>query len=175
MTPSKLSGFSEPDAGPLRLAGLIGGAAVLGSLFGGWLYSLGTGREPMFRWQPPPPVSSVFVLVGIVLALRGRDAFFRAAWVVFAVQHLLFLIPISAPIAQALSSFNALNIVFSILLVMSGARNRTPKTIAAAVAVFLGLAAMRVVTLTLSDSILGNRSLVRVEHKANLVPGNQQS
>jgi hypothetical protein len=87
------------------------GAAILGAFFGGWIHWIGTGRTPVFRWQPRVPISLVFVVIGTLMAVRGRGLLFRAAWVTVAAQHALFTIPTLAARAHALGLFNILMIM----------------------------------------------------------------
>lgn len=136
------------------------GSAILGAFAGGWVYRVGTGRAPIFRWQPTPAISLLFVAIGVALALRGRGLLFRGAWLAFVAQQLLFVVPGVSARAEAGGWLNALLVVSAVLLVAAGTTHRRPKTVAAVVAIFIFMAAGRILTLTYEDRFLGNRSVV---------------
>lgn len=87
----------------------------------------------------------------------------RAAWFVFAMQHLLILMPIirASPAAPWMSG--GLPATFAILLVLAGARKRSGAILVGAAAVFVAAIVLKIVVTESSQRVAGRHSVVSLE------------
>jgi len=123
-----------------RRAGLFFGAALLG-LVAGRFVAHAVDRSglipPVFPVGQQPIVDLLFFVVGVLLAYRLQDLLLRSAWVVFAAEHLLLSIrqvgaSVVAPWVETIAS-----VLFALMVIVAGARRRTSRELAFAVAIFI--------------------------------------
>lgn len=85
----------------------------------------------------------------------------RAAWFVFAMQHLLMPIIRASPAAPWMSG--GLPATFAILLVLAGARKRSGAILVGAAAVFVAAIVLKIVVTESSQRVAGRHSVVSLE------------
>ncbi len=83
--------FSASREQQLAPVGLLFGAIVAGLAIGEIAYYLETGRY-IRRLGLPVWFDAMFVVLGVGVAMGGRNPWFRSASGVFALQHLLFIL-----------------------------------------------------------------------------------
>jgi hypothetical protein len=151
-----LRGDARTEA--LRRAGLFGGAVLFASWCTQWIYHFVVGGGQL-RASSQGPLSVMFVVFGAYAAIVLHDRILKAAAVVFAMQHLLVLIPTTSARATVLFISNALIGVTAILLIVAGARHRTRKDLVVAVGVFVVAVAGDVGLTEYGRYVLGGRSV----------------
>ena len=123
-----------------RRAGLFFGAALLGLVAGRWL-AFAIDRSgtvfPVFPVVQEPVLDLFFFVVGGLLAFRLRDILLRSAWIVFAAEHLLLSIRQLGESAIAPWLSTLASALFALIVVAAGARRRTGRELALAVAIFI--------------------------------------
>src|SRR3979490_831779 len=122
-----------------RRAGLFFGAALLGLVAGRWGGSAmgGSGTVfPVFPVVQQPVVDLFFFVVGVLLAYRLQNLLLRAAWIVFASEHLLLSIRQFGESALAPWLATVASAVFALIVMTAGARRRSGRELALAVAIF---------------------------------------
>lgn len=161
-SPHEPTNESTGSTDSLERVSLFFGAAIVGSVLGGWAHYFAGGRVPAFVWNPPGPLSLLFVVVGVGVSVRARGLLFRSAWAVFVVHHLLTAASAFGvfPLPRALS--DGLILLFAVLLIWASGRAETGRVIFLATTVFLAATAFRMVTLEYADRVLGRRSVVTV-------------
>ena len=123
-----------------RRAGLFFGAALLGLVSGRWVaYAIdGSGTVfPVFPVAQEPFVDLFFFVIGVLLAYRLQNVLLRSAWIVFAAEHLLLSIRQFGESAVAPWLATAASALFALIVVTAGARRRTSRELALAVAIFI--------------------------------------
>jgi hypothetical protein len=121
-----------------RRAGLFFGAALLGLVAGRWVaYAIDRTIFPVFPVEQQPPVDLFFFVVGVLLAYRLQNLLLRTAWIVFASEHLLLSIRQFGDSGFAPWLATVASAVFALIVVTAGARRRTSRELALAVAIFI--------------------------------------
>jgi hypothetical protein len=129
-----------------RRAGLFFGAALLGLVAGrSAAYAIDRSGTvvPVFPVVQQPLVDLIFFVVGVLLAYRLQSVLLRSAWIVFAAEHLLLSIRQfgESPAAPWLAT--GASAVFALIVVAAGARRRTSRELALALAIFLVLVGLQ--------------------------------
>ena len=149
-----------------RRAGLFFGAALLGLVAGRWIaYAIDrTGTVyPVFPVVQQPLVDLFFFVVGALLAYRLQHLLLRAAWIVFAAEHLLLSVrqfgestiaPWVATVASAL---------FAVIVLAAGARRRRSRELALAAAIFIASTGFQMGLTEWSKRLRGVRSVVSLQ------------
>ena len=129
----------DPGAEVFRRAALFLGAGLLGIQVGAWFSGSGGG------FVPPPAIALAFVVGGLLCAFRFHDRWLRAAFVVFALEHLIVASPMMGigPIAAWLPG--ALIAIFALFLVLAGVRRRSGGVLVGAAAVLVAALVLKIV------------------------------
>jgi hypothetical protein len=94
-----------------------------------------------------------------VLIAVSHNRVLRAAWFVFAVEHLLNgLAPVLPPVSRAWAD-NALTGVFAVRLIVAGARRRQARVLIVALAVFVA-AALRIAATGYANRVRSGHSVI---------------
>jgi hypothetical protein len=123
-----------------RRAGLFFGAALLGLVAGRWVaYAMDRSGTvfPVFPIVQQPVLDLFFFVVGMLLAYRLQNLPLRAAWIVFASEHLLLSIRQFGESSLAPWLATVASAIFALIVAAAGARRRTSRELALAVAIFV--------------------------------------
>jgi hypothetical protein len=133
---------ADPGAEVFRRAALFLGAGLLGIQVGAWFSRYGGG------FIPSPAIALAFAAGGLLCAFRFHDRWLRAAFVVFALEHMFIAAPLigTRPIGHWLPG--ASMATFALFLLLAGARRRSVAVLAAAAAVFVAALVLKIVQVT---------------------------
>jgi hypothetical protein len=147
----------------MRRASLFFGAAILG-IWCAVLFEHASGA-PLQSVLSNSSVafSALFVAIGVALAVVSHDRFLRAAWIVFAVQHVLNLVLLNVRTSPAVWASSILTGSFATLLIVAGAKRRTARVLAIAAAVFVGAMIVRIVVTGYARRVLSGHSVVETK------------
>jgi hypothetical protein len=149
-----------------RRAGLFFGAALLGLVSGRWLaYAIDRSGTvfPVFPVAQEPLVDLVFFVVGVLLAYRLKSVLLRSAWIVFAAAHLLLSIRQFGESAVAPWVATSASALFALIVVAAGARRRTSRELALAVAIFIAATGFQMGLTEWSKRLRGVHSVVSLQ------------
>ena len=149
-----------------RRAGLFFGAALLGLVSGRWMaYAIDRSGTvfPVFPVAPEPFVDLLFFVIGVLLAYRLRNVLLRSAWIVFAAEHLLLSIRQFGESAVAPWLATVASALFALIVVTAGARRRTSRELAVAVAIFIAATGFQMGLTEWSKRLRGVHSVVSLQ------------
>jgi len=155
----------RPDAPTevFRRAGLFFGAAFLGLLAGRWVAYASDRSAAIFPTAHQPLLDVFFAAVGVVLAFRLQSILLRSAWIVFASEHLLLSARPFGDSAVAPWLAITASTAFALILVIAGARRRTSRALALAVAIFMASVGLQMGLTEWSKRLRGFHSVVSLQ------------
>jgi hypothetical protein len=149
-------------------AGLYLGAAVFGLWCAAWIQYF--SGAPLYAGigNPRPAYALVFVVLGVVLAVVSHNRPLRAAWFVFAIQHLLNALAAVLPSWSGVWGANVLTGLFAVLLIIAGARRRPARVLVVAIAVFVAAAALRIIATNYAKRVRNGYSVISCDFREPL-------
>jgi len=119
--------------------------------------------RPVFPVAQEPFIDLFFFVVGVLLAYRLQNLLLRASWIVFAAEHLLLSIRQFGESAVAPWVATSASALFALIVVAAGARRRTSRELALAVAIFIAAIGFQMGVTEWSKRLRGAHSVVSLQ------------